>query len=189
MHTPSTSTSSSNANPPSPLSSGLTVHEHLDFQRRAWVMERVAWGLMGVLLLLATLGVFATGPLASATRTDATRQLSVEYARFVRHHGHTEWAVTVRDLPTGATGIDLFIDNDLLREQTINQFIPEPSSSRITSDGVIYTFDIDPDALPGPRSVQIRSTIDGLGAMEGRVGVLLPNGNLTAVTLWMFAYP
>ena len=167
----------------------LDVHENLAFQRRAWIVERISWVAMSLLLILTMLGLFATGPLASTTRTDASQQISVSYERFVRHQGHVDWSVEVQRLTVDQQSIDLFISSDLLREQTIEQFIPEPSSSRVAPDGFYYTFDIDPEALPGPVRIHVHSTVDGLGALDGRVGLLRDDGAVVDVDLWMFAYP
>jgi hypothetical protein len=40
----------------------LEIQEDLPFQRREWLVERVAWGVMALLIVAALLGLFGTGP-------------------------------------------------------------------------------------------------------------------------------
>lgn len=80
-------------------------------QRRGWAAQRVAWGVMATVLVLAVLGVFGSGPLATG-RAGAGETLEVEYPRFARHGAETELTVDVRGaaLPlTVALGRD-FVD-------------------------------------------------------------------------------
>lgn len=48
---------SSEAHPPD-----LKVSEDMAFQHRTWVVQRVAWAALALLLIAAMLGLFSVGP-------------------------------------------------------------------------------------------------------------------------------
>lgn len=67
----------------------LEIHEDLPFQEREWKIQRAAWVFMALVIVLALLGLFSTGPLSSAKEEAADGALTVGYERFIRHDGRT----------------------------------------------------------------------------------------------------
>ena len=62
----------------------LHIVEDMQFQRWSWAIERVAWGSMVLVVLLALAGVFAAGPLSTATISDQASLVQIHYERFAR---------------------------------------------------------------------------------------------------------
>src|SRR5437763_389442 len=70
----------------------LEVGQDLDFLRRAWVLQRVGWGVLALLVLAAVLGLVGPGPLCRAVEADSAGLLRLEYERFE----HLETNATLR---------------------------------------------------------------------------------------------
>ena len=62
----------------------LQVGEDMQLQRRTWAIERVAWGISILLVLLGLGGLFAVGPLSSAVVSDEAGLVHLGYERFSR---------------------------------------------------------------------------------------------------------
>ncbi|HEV2128712.1 MAG TPA: hypothetical protein VGR22_08850, partial [Thermomicrobiales bacterium] len=71
----------------------LEVDEDIEFQEREWKVQRVGWALMLVVIVLALVGLFGTGPLSAVEREADDGTLVLEYQRFVRHGGRTTFSI------------------------------------------------------------------------------------------------
>lgn len=71
--------------------SSIEITEDLSFQRRAWIMQRVAWTIMLLLTIAALLGAFGRGTLSSARVTSPGSVMSAEYERFARLYSRNTW--------------------------------------------------------------------------------------------------
>lgn len=67
---------------------GLEVSQDLNFQRREWVVQRVGWVVMAVLLVAALLGLFGPGPLSKSIAGSASGPVRAEYYLAVNHCGN-----------------------------------------------------------------------------------------------------
>lgn len=56
----------------------VQVSEDLDFQRKEWRVQRIAWTCMAVLILAAALGAAGSGPLSSRTAKARGGHLAVD---------------------------------------------------------------------------------------------------------------
>ncbi|HEU4345558.1 MAG TPA: hypothetical protein VFU31_28750, partial [Candidatus Binatia bacterium] len=54
----------------------LEIEEDLRFQERAWVVQRVGWGVMLLVIVATAAGMFGEGALSSATVGDG-KQLQI----------------------------------------------------------------------------------------------------------------
>ena len=69
----------------------LDTTEDPVFERRQWRMERIAWTLLGVVVLLALTGLLgAGGPLSTTHAVSADGSLRVEYPRFARRQAESD---------------------------------------------------------------------------------------------------
>lgn len=52
-----------------------------------WRLQQLGWAVMALIVVLALLGVFSTGPLSWSSTTAADGTVEVQYQRFVRNGG------------------------------------------------------------------------------------------------------
>jgi hypothetical protein len=146
----------------------LEVEEDLDFQRREWTAERVAWVVMGLLLLAALLGVFGRGPLSNATAEEGS--LRVGYARFERKGAPTEVRVEIAAGTAHQGQVHLWLDRDYAMGVEIRQIAPEPEQAQTGGDRVLYVFQVNDPSQPV--DVIVRLEHDDWGVKTGRIGLV-----------------
>ena len=132
----------------------------------------------------ALFGVFGDGPLASAEAGTDSSGLRIEYERFVRQEAPgtliaNVGAAAVRPDST----VQIWLDRKWLEQMELKQVTPEPDSSRLEADRVLYTFRVNPASTP----VRITWYLEthALGRSAGRIGI---SGGPT-ISYSQFAYP
>lgn len=113
----------------------LEIAHDLPFQRGEWLAQRIGWGVMGVVLLAALLGVFGSGPLSDAEAAEGG--LRVEYERVVRFETPHVMAFTV---PAAEGTAELLIGREFLEISAVSSVSPEPESWEWTAEGALLTF-------------------------------------------------
>lgn len=68
----------------------LDIAQDLEHQRREWVIERIGWAIMALILLAALAGLLGSGPLSNARIDHPGSHLSAEYNRFERYQSPTK---------------------------------------------------------------------------------------------------
>lgn len=161
----------------------LEIDQDLAFQAREWRLQRVAWSVMGLIIVAAMLGLFGTGPLSAATAGDAEGSLAVEYQRFVRHDGRTTVTVLVGEGQAVGDQVEVWVAADYLDGFEVRGVSPEPEEVRSEGGGLIYEFAVgDPtQRVEVTFSLQPRR----MGRLTGEIGV--PGGQ--TVTFGQLSYP
>lgn len=123
----------------------LEINQDVVFQEREWNAERVGWGLLTLLILIAVAGLFGNGPLSwtSATSDDG---LEIIYERFGRRGGSQE--LTVRAPATAASGgvWEIEVTRGYLASLEITAVSPEPDKVETIEGALRYSFT---QATPG----------------------------------------
>lgn len=120
----------------------LEVGEDLEFQRRMWAIQRVAWAVMGLLLLLALLGLFGPGPLSSARVGDRGDPARLEYRRFERLASPTTLRVQVAPGAAREGTVQVALDRRYLEGVRVQRVTPEPDQVEAEGDRLLYGFKI-----------------------------------------------
>jgi hypothetical protein len=147
----------------------LDIAEDIDFERRSWTIQRVAWIVMALILLAALLGLFGNGWLSHAQTSDSGGALRIEYDRFVRHQARGELRVHFNPAAAAGGDIGLWIDQQYLDSIEMTQITPEPRDQIAVSDGVIYIFEAKADG----ESVEVlfQFEVQSMGTLRGRFAV------------------
>lgn len=161
----------------------LEITQDMTFQRRAWVVQRVAWAVMLLTMVAAVLGLFATGPLSSTSAATDDGVLNIEYGRFARHDAQTDIQIVVSPEAVQAGEIQVRADQAFLDTYQIESITPEPDSIAVESDGITWTFTAGELTEPGQINLQVRP--DSVGIQRGRIG--LAGGEM--LTLRQLVYP
>jgi hypothetical protein len=119
----------------------LEVHQNLPYQQRMWKLQRVGWGLMGLVVWLAFLGLFGKGWLSSSSITNSEGNLRVDYERFLRHQAKSEITVHVRP-GKGQQVIHLGLNKDYLQSIEVMNIVPQPEKTELRQDGLTFIFPV-----------------------------------------------
>jgi len=109
-------------------------------QRREWVIERIGWGLMACLIVVALLGGLGFGPLTSRRSISRDGALSVKYYAVERTSAATKLEVWCKTGDPTAKEMDVAISRSFVDEITIESFSPEPTEMALAGDKIIFTF-------------------------------------------------
>jgi hypothetical protein len=120
------------------------VGEHMRFQRRMWVIERIGWLVLALIVVLALLGLFGSGVL-SKSRVSAG-SLTIDYARFERATRSTRFTFHFAASPNNQRRLRL--NRPFLGDYEISSIQPPPARS--SADGLDLTF-----AAPAGRAADV----------------------------------
>lgn len=153
--------------------------EPLPFQRREWVVQRIGWVLVAMILLAGAAGLFGNGPLAQ--RMSANQALQFEYEWLARRDAQTTWKLTPRAPPVEGR-YRVALDANWAQHFRITAVQPEPESARLANGRWVYEFSArDARAVPIVFHVEARK----MGTLEG--SIQLDDAPALAVT--QFVYP
>lgn|SRR5688572_24056408 len=149
---------------------GTPVETDLVFMRAEWLIQRIGWGLVAMLVLAGLLGVFGDGPLARAQVAGPTAL--IEFDRFTRRASDSEWKI----IPKGASAdgkVSVMVSAPFAESFEITDVLPPPASARLESDH--WRFEFDATRLAGaPIVFHVRAQHAGRHAGEIQVGAGAP---------------
>jgi protein-L-isoaspartate(D-aspartate) O-methyltransferase len=157
---------------------GPQIAEDPKFDRIQWRVERVAWVLMGLVILLALLGFLGGGgPLTRAT--ESAGDAEVRYNRMIRFQGLTRVELSV---PASGQDARITFNEPFLADMQVEGVHPEPESVEAGSDQVTYVFQLG----EGEESADVTFTL-----RPERIGVHSADIEAGSSTLsfWQFALP
>ena len=159
----------------------LQIDDDMDFQRKEWQVERIAWVVMALLALAGLLGLFGDGPLAKTRAVNGP--LQVEYHRFERLLSPAQMVVQVDPEAVQNEEVRLVIGRDLMESLEVSAIAPEPERMELTPESLVYVFNVSEATAP------IRITFDMETAKAGshNGNIALENG--TSVNISQFIYP
>lgn len=147
----------------------LEVHQDLEFQRRAWVVQRVGWAVMLLVVLAALLGAFGRGPLAKAQAGARGDPVWMEYERFTRHASLGTLKVHLAAGVAQNGKARVWLDRKYIQGVKIEDINPEPESVEAGQEGLVYVFSLADPAQP--TTVTFHVQYDGYGSRRGGVGL------------------
>jgi hypothetical protein len=115
----------------------LASAEDVRFERRWHRVQRVGRAILGLGLLAAVLGIFGTGPLASATARPAGGAFSIDYDRFLRTTQSTTLQISVQGVRGPAT---VAVAQQFLDASSLADVSPQPDSETARGDRVVLSY-------------------------------------------------
>lgn len=161
---------------------GLDIDEDMRFHERNWLLQRIGW--IGITLVLgaALAGVFGSGWLSKGSISAPGGALYVEYDRFARYIAPT--ALRIRLTPKlGQRQVGLGVSTDFLDTVQLERITPEPESVEARADQLVYFFKVADAGRPS--TVVFHLKTQHLGRVSGRVALV----DGPAVTFEQFVYP
>lgn len=163
-------------------SSSIEIEEDMGFQRRSWIVERVCWILMAVVVVAAVLGLFAEGPLSWTTVGDSRSHIVVEYGRIQRQSAPTTIRVLVAADAIKPDGITIEVDEAFTNALQITTIRPQPVQSMAVANGMRFRFEADARAAT---ALYLYVRPEEVGSSRLRLGL----ADEAPVELPMFTYP
>ncbi len=116
----------------------VAVGEDLEFQRRWWRFEHIAWATFTIIIILTLAGVFGRGPLAKARAGNSAMRL--EYERVERTNTPSMLRVSFQPSSIHNGQIQLFVSESVVNQLGAQRIIPAPLTSAVGNGGITYTF-------------------------------------------------
>lgn len=123
-------------------SRSFPVQEDMPLQVKLWRAERIGWCLFFLVVLVALLGLFGTGPLSKTEAVSSNGELLIQYDRFDRNGASNEMIVKAKADEQGK--VWLIIGGALLQRFTIEGIQPEPANAEGFGDGM--KLELKPDS-------------------------------------------
>jgi hypothetical protein len=119
---------------------GLQLDQDGAFQRREWQVQRIAWWVVLVLLVLATLGLFGNGPVSH--RTVQADEVTVTVQRFARSTGPQTLLVDVGPRHVREGRAHVLVSREFLAAVDIESITPTPAEVVTGGDHLSFRFDV-----------------------------------------------
>ena len=165
-------------------SDSLEIAEDMDFQRASWRVQRVGWVVMILLAFAALAGLFGGGPLSNRVAGELSSGVAIEYERFIRLDAPQ--AIVFEIAPTGMESDSVarvWLDRAWIDSNQINEISPQPVSSELYADRIVYAFKVS--RSPVPLRVRFNLENRAMGRVRGRAGLV----NGAPLSFEQFAYP
>ena len=102
----------------------LELEEDIGFQRRDWLLRRIAWAVLALVFLAALLGIFGNGILSKATLGDDGMPLQVEYERFGRHKAPMDLKMRLGPEAVQEGKVRLWLERSYLNTMQVETIVP-----------------------------------------------------------------
>lgn len=143
----------------------LDSPEAREFQRRSWKVQRVAWCLMGALLIVTALGGLGAGGFLSRTTTrSADQTLSARYDRVWRMENPAVLEITAP--PDGNGSLELTIDARFLSVVSVSEMFPLPREIVALPEGQRLQYRAEGK---DPVTVRLQVTPHRFGRLRARI--------------------
>jgi hypothetical protein len=149
--------------------SNFEIEQDLSFTEREWIVQRVGWGVMGLVVILALLGVFSSGPLSHATVTSSDARVSLRYDQFVRYLAPTVLRIHLRSETNRDQQTRLWLDRRYLQGVEVQQISPQPQRVEAAAERFTYVFNLA--AGEQPTTVTFHVQLNTTGPLPGRGGL------------------
>jgi hypothetical protein len=169
---------------PFPRIGDLEIDQDPAFERRDWVMQRLGWVVIALLILAGLTGlVGSSGPFATTIATPPDGQLRLSSTRFARHSAPTDVRVQVAAGAVAGDRLELWLNRSLFDRIEVEQIVPEPEAVAVGPDRVQYVL---PLLTPGtPVTVTIMYQPHHYGRESIQVGLVTG----AVVQARQFVYP
>src|ERR1700712_470963 len=142
------------------IDDAVAVGEDLKFQERWWSFERIVWSFFVLILIADMLGVFGEGWLAKAKIDQPESGMLVKYDRVARNGTPSKIQIQLGPDAVVDGKVRLYASDSIVKDLGAQRVIPQPETSTVAKDGLIYTFpagnppgEVDFELQPGTPGV------------------------------------
>ena len=145
----------------------LEIDEDLPLQKKSWLVERIGWASLFVIMALGAAGLFGGGPLSK--RQVSSQRISLEYEYFTRNKSPFALNLTIKRDPNEGEHAAVWVSMDYLKEVEIVGVMPEPEKVEARQDRHVHFLRWAPDATE--MKVLVTAEKDAGGKIGGRIGI------------------
>jgi hypothetical protein len=145
----------------------IEVGEDLEFQRKWWRFENVAWILFSLIIVLDLAGLFGRGPIAKAELRAGDGTIDVNYERIGRTESPSIITIDFGPSAIHDGKIKLYISESLVKGLGTQRIVPAPTETTVGEGGLTYTF---PASKP-PAAIDLALQPSGPGIYHFTIGV------------------
>lgn len=120
----------------------LEIDEDIKLESANWLVQRIAWVLMALVVVAVLLGFTGNGGLTGINKRTAGSQatgIEVEYDRYLRREAPTEIKVILFATASEAAK-ELQFSKDFYDRIQVEQVVPEPTEVTTDDSGITYKF-------------------------------------------------
>jgi len=145
----------------------LQVAEDFRFQRRAWVVERVGWVLLALVIVATLAGALGGGPVSSLEVRSREGLFSLRYDRFAHREAAARLTVSYGAAAVEGGELRLAVEAAYLRQQKVEHVEPRPQRVELAGEQVVYVF----AARPAAGMVTFELQFQDFGPARGRLAI------------------
>lgn len=138
---------------------------HAAQQRREWVLQRVMWVGVGLVLAAALAGLLGRGPASRGTLSQDG--ITLEYERVVRCKATAELRMTLPSAGGEDGLVALEVGGGYLDHVELESVVPEPLEQRSRPGAVVLLF--RPARQGEPLAVVLRAKVETIGRLRGSI--------------------
>lgn len=158
----------------------IAVGSDIEFQRRWWKFEHVAWTVLTLMVALDIAGVFGRGPVAKAKLEGPDHSYTVSYERIERYATPSILSIEFKPQAVTSGNIQLWVSSELVKGLGNERVIPQPEKTALVNNGLLYTFPAatPPDSVDfslqptGPGMFHLKISVPGHGNVEPTIYVV-----------------
>jgi hypothetical protein len=162
---------------------GLEIATDLKHQKRLWIVERIGWAVMVLLMGAGLMGLLGAGPLSHATAGKAGSELWVDYQKLDRCEASSQLRVHVGSESLKGDSLRLWVSRQYLDKTEVEKTTPEAEHQEAAGDRVVYVFRTAGSNEPIVLTFHVRPTEHGKN--HARIGIV----NGPEVHFSQFIYP
>ena len=133
---------------------GLEIDLDRSFQEKMWVVERIGWALMFLIVVAALAGFTGVTGAASSGRAEAAGA-TIDYPRISRWQTADTLAVDFAESTAGK--VEVLIPKAFTKVFAIDGVTPQPSKVTATPEGQLYEFELAAEAGKKTADFSIRA--------------------------------
>lgn len=146
---------------------------------RSWRLERLGWGLVTLIVVLALVGVFGHGPASWTSTTSSQGGIVLDHQRVARHNADEQVTLHLGTSTVRDGRIELEVLGDWVQAVRVDSLVPEPSAQRSVPGGLLLEFEADAVA---PTVVTLYYRAFRYGSQEAEISA---GGDRLGFTQWV----
>ena len=164
-----------------PADKNPVLEQDLVWQSRMWVVERIGWGAMLIVLICASVGLFGHGPFSTTTVEHTA--LRAEYERFARYRAPMNLRLFLAPTVQKQGLLTVWLSSEYLRHVEVVGTQPAATRTDLSPDGLRFIFSAEEESSTSTIIFHLRP--DRIGAIVG----LLAINDEQPITFEHFIYP